>query len=316
MRKPIQLTLVAICLAAVCVAWAAAQSSGSRGGMNALGAPMLGSLDPRVVTDYITVESSAEVRVQPTEIRVVLAVTAEGETAQECQNKVQSAIAAAREQWQTMGMNEDQIVVDFIALLPRYKWEIERQNGVDVAVEKPSGFRMQTNVHLATATEAKAQAAIAVAFEQGITDIIAFDYWSSELDEIKVAARKQAIEAAKAKADLLLGAVFDKSPPAINVLEDTEIRYPESLYDSFERVEGGSINTPSRSNISRISAFRPRNTYYRGLYTDGDVQADNLPMKPEISVVSTVRLYYESPAAAIARAEKAKDREVQSRQRN
>jgi hypothetical protein len=46
---------------------------------------------------------------------------------------------------------------------------------------------------------------------------------------------------------------------------------------------------------------RPRNTYYRGLYMDGDIQASQLAMEPEISVVSTVRLYYESPAAARAK---------------
>ncbi len=109
--------------------------------------------------------------------------------------------------------------------------------------------------------------------------------------------------------------MFDERPPIINLQEDTAIRYPESLYESFERVEAGSINTPSRSAMSQIRAFRPRNTYYRGLYTDGDVQADTLPMRPEISVVSTVRLYYESPAAAMAREERAKDREVEIRAR-
>ncbi|MHB8972363.1 MAG: hypothetical protein ACYC3X_14045 [Pirellulaceae bacterium] len=56
--------------------------------------------------------------------------------------------------------------------------------------------------------------------------------------------------------------------------------------------------TPAvRSDVPFIRAYRPRNTYYRGLNHDGDVQAAGLPMQPEISVVSTVRLYFESPAA-------------------
>lgn len=316
MQKLFRLAAVAVCLAVVCVAWAMGQSAGSRGGMNAQGPPSLGELDPHVVTDYITVESSAEVRVTPTEIRVVLAVTAEGETAKECQDAVQAVIATAKADWQEMEFNEDNIVVDFIALLPRYKWAMQKQEGANVAVEEKAGYRMQTNIHLAAKTEAQAQAAIAVAFQHGVTDIIAFDYWSSELDAIKREARAKAIEAARDKADLLLGAVFDERPPVINVQEDTAIRYPEALYESFERVEAGSINTPYRNTVSEIHAFRPQNTYYRGLYTDGDIQAPTLPMKPEISVVSTVRLYYESPAAAIARAEKAKDREMEIRARN
>jgi hypothetical protein len=51
-------------------------------------------------------------------------------------------------------------------------------------------------------------------------------------------------------------------------------------------------------NVPFIHASRPRNTYYRGLYSDGDVQPRDLPMNPEISVVSTVRLYFKSPAAS------------------
>jgi hypothetical protein len=50
-------------------------------------------------------------------------------------------------------------------------------------------------------------------------------------------------------------------------------------------------------NVPFIHASRPRNTYYRGLYSDGDIQPRDLPMNPEISVISTVRLYFKSPAA-------------------
>ena len=59
-------------------------------------------------------------------------------------------------------------------------------------------------------------------------------------------------------------------------------------------------------SVDRCST-RPRNTYYRGLYTDGDMQPSELPMQPEISVISTVRLYFESPAAK--RANQAKENE-------
>ena len=49
--------------------------------------------------------------------------------------------------------------------------------------------------------------------------------------------------------------------------------------------------------VHLLNRYRLRNTYYRGLYADGDVQPRELPMTPEISVISTVRLYFKSPAA-------------------
>lgn len=54
----------------------------------------------------------------------------------------------------------------------------------------------------------------------------------------------------------------------------------------------------------RIHAHRPKNTYYRGHIQGADIQPlGELPMH-EITVVSTVRLYYASPAAAVRPAEK------------
>jgi hypothetical protein len=55
------------------------------------------------------------------------------------------------------------------------------------------------------------------------------------------------------------------------------------------------------SEMPFIRASRPRNTYYRGLQSDGDIQPAGLPMRPEISVISTVRIYFQSPAALQAK---------------
>ena len=46
-----------------------------------------------------------------------------------------------------------------------------------------------------------------------------------------------------------------------------------------------------------IRTFRPKNTYDRGLFSNSDIQPAELPMQSEISVVSTVKLFYESPVA-------------------
>ena len=203
-----------------------------------------------------------------------------------------------------MKIAQENIVVDFIAVLPVYEWIIENRGNRDVGVEQKTGYRMQTNIHLAVETESTAQAAIAEAFALGITDIIAFDYWSRELDEIRKSARQKAVNAARDKADVLLGVLFDDRPPVINVQERTTVIYPESLYQSFVNSHEETAITPSRRDVPFIRAYRPRNTYYRGHYHDGDTQAKELPMKPEISVISTVRLYFESPAAKVARSAK------------
>ncbi len=59
------------------------QMAGSRAGVQADAgrAAALPPLSPEIARGYITVEGRAVLRARPTEIRIVLAVTAEGETA-------------------------------------------------------------------------------------------------------------------------------------------------------------------------------------------------------------------------------------------
>jgi uncharacterized protein YggE len=276
-----------------------AQLAGSRAGTESPSAavPELPLLDRKTAESYIAIDGRAEVRVKATEIRIVLAVTGEGATAGACREAVEGVLAQLKAALSEIGVTEDRLVLDFISVLPRYEWRLQQQNGIDVGVEQNVGFRMQTNVHLAVPDEAKAQEVLAVAFAQNVTDIIAFDYWNDNLDAVKSQARRAAIDAAREKADVLLDAVFSERPQAINVQEDTTVRYPDSLYHSFTSDVAESVTGPFRHDIPFIRASRPRNTYYRGLYADADVQPSELAMRPEISVISTVRIYFESPSA-------------------
>ncbi len=261
----------------------------------------LPQLDRDVVESFIAIDGRAEVRVRPTQLRIVLAVSSEGPTAQECQRIAQETVAGLKNRWLKLQIPPDSIVEDFIAVLPVHEWNLEKRGDTEVGVEQRVGFRMQSNIHLALPNDATAPTALNAAFEQGITDIIAFDYWNEELDAAKVQARELALRAARSKSDTLLKALFEIRPAVINVQEQTTVRYPETLYHSFENSYQEEV-TPAwvnnqRSNVPFIRAYRPRNTYYRGLASDGDIQSVGLPMHPEILVVSTVRLYYESPAA-------------------
>jgi uncharacterized protein YggE len=286
---------------AVCIPFSSAnaQLGGSRAGVEAApaGIPDLPPADRKVVESYIAIEGRAEVRVSPSEVRIVLAVTSEGTTAAECQRTIDSTIDQLRTDWNQLGISPNEIVEDFIAVLPLYQWDLEKRGDADVGVEKKAGFRMQTNVHLAVPNDDTPRAALKVAFKHGVSDIIAFDYWSPELDEIKRQARDKAIHAAREKSAVLLDAVFEERPRVINLQEQTTVRYPASQYHSFENTLAENVIPSWRRETTLIRAFRPRNTYYRGLDSGGDVQPRELPMQPEISVVSTVRLYYESPAA-------------------
>ncbi len=295
--------LVAVVSTMLLAAHAHAQFAGARGGVNdgngpseqQVGAP---ALTQEMVQGYITVEGRAEVRVPPTDIRIVLAVTAEAETPQECQAQVEQKIGELRNEWRAIGVMDNATEEDFIAILPRYKFELQEEAGDRRAVERKSGYLLQTNLHVAVRDDQQAMAVLRAAFSSGVADIIAFDYWNNNIEQLKKQARTSAIAAAKEKSEVLL-AVFDVRPPLINISEATQTIYPDGLYQSLANSHDDDFygNGSVWRDIPVLRLFRPKNTYYRGLFSNSDVLPRSLPMKSEISIVSTVRLYFESPIA-------------------
>ncbi len=253
-------------------------------------------LDSDSALNFITIDGTAQLRMPPEEIRVVLAITSEAETAAECQQANAERIEAVRAGWKEMEIDEENIVEDFISVLPVYEWRLAERDDQEVRIQQREAYRMQTNLHLAVETEQQAMDAIGRAFQEGVTDIVTFGYWSSHLEEKQVKVRERALEAAKTKAKVLL-AVFDEHPPVINVQENTTVFFPHALYQTYENVLEERVDWgPRGRDLPTIRAYRPKMTFFNGLDTQADVRPDGLPMRPEIAVVSTVRLYYQSPA--------------------
>ncbi len=77
-----------------------AQMGGSRAGVERGGTTeMLPMLSRDAIESFIAIDGRAEVRLKPTQIRIVLAVTADARTAQECQAAVKQQIDALRAGW-------------------------------------------------------------------------------------------------------------------------------------------------------------------------------------------------------------------------
>ena len=289
-----------------------AQMSGSRGGVYSTTTQTsqenFAELTTEAAQSYIVVEGKSVLSVQPTAIRIVLAVTHEAKTSKECKTAIEGKIAELRPLWIQAGIKGENIVEDFISILPRYEFEAKELGGQQVAMEKKVGFLMQTNIHLAVKDDVEASKVLDVAFENGITDVIGFDYWSEQLDLKKQEVRAKALKVAKDKSKILLDGLFGKTPRVINVQENTIVVSPAQMYESFTNASSASYQTNywSRKNMPLVQLARPKNTYYRGNLPNADTQAAKLPMRPELSVVSTVKIYYESPAAEGFNAARAK----------
>lgn len=292
MRTPI--LIFSLCL---CATMLPAQASGLRGAaQEAPQIPRLPPPDPGTAERVITVEAVAEVRVRPTRLRLVFAVSAAGESATAASVAGRTLLDETKARLQQSGKALGELDVDFVAAVPIFSWRVEQQNGKDVLAERRSGTRVQYNLHVEVADEAAALVAIEAAMAADGIDLLAVDYWSEDLAQKRVEAREQALATARQKAQLLLS-VFPVAPQPINVHEQTQVLFPQQLYQNIARAEDSAANWYSRDEMPRVPASRPLLVYYRGLFGDLDAMEAVMPGKRDIEVVSTVRLYYKAPGA-------------------
>lgn len=244
-------------------------------------------------TQVITVEAVAELRVVPTQLRLVFAVSATGETLVAASTASRAQVDATRERLSAVGVAAADVDVDFIAAVPVFDWRVEEQSGHKAVVEHRIATRVQNNLHVRVPDEARALAVIEAATGPGV-DLLAVDYWSNVLDAKRTEAMQKALAKAQEKAKLLLAA-FPEAPRLVNVHENTQVLFPQQLYRTIGRAED-SASTPSWDRETpKIAVSRPLLVYYRGLFGDVDAGDARMPGAREIEVVGTVRLWFEAP---------------------
>lgn len=249
-------------------------------------------------SEYIAVRGRSEISVAPESLRLVFAVTSESDTTQDCVAKTGQTIKEIREGLNGLKIQDEEVVEDFIVMTPTYEWKLEQKqkDEVSIAKETESGFRMQTNLHVLCKNEAQANEVMLVAFENGVHEIISFDYYHSNLGQFKKEATKKAIADAHSKSELLLS-VLDKKPEVLNIDHVEQIRLPQSQYRTITQKSPNSLSTISRdlSNLAKLPAYRPKLTFYAGSRSITGSTSYKPAMKPEIIVMSEVVLTFSSP---------------------
>ena len=270
--------------------------------------PNLNYLTAEMASKFITISGTAEVRVPANAYRVVLAIVTEHEDVKKAkQMAVEKVAAIEKDLANKMNLGDEEIFEDFIAIFPslEIRGEVfgeEKKEKPKHRLEQPSFYRYQTNLHIKLDKKGQVNQLIDIATDYSITDFVAIDYWADNIDALKLKARKKAIQAAKEKSDLYL-ALFDERPRLVNLQEATRTTFPTALYRSYQAQAsdpwrgyygfGGGVFGPTGQSenepVKRIFYQRPP-------MVEADVREKHMPLESEITVVSTVVLYYEAPA--------------------
>jgi uncharacterized protein YggE len=281
----------------LCTTWIAAQDLGSRGAVG----PLLSPPEPpraETIDDFLEISGSAEVRLAPTEARLVARIASSGSDIATCTADQGRRVDAVRAALLALGVAPGDLHLDFLALEPTHAWSLEEGAGSKAAFERQTGWRLRENLHVRVQRFDLLPAIRTAALEAGASGWVAFDYDTPHLDDAKTEALRRALAAAQAKAELLCGGVFGERRPApLNVRELVQVHAPHALYRTLpaqESTAAGAWRYQER-DLPQFAATRDPETYYHGFDRSVDRRGGTLPMHPEISVAATVWLYFRPP---------------------
>jgi uncharacterized protein YggE len=238
------------------------------------------------------VEANVLLNVKADEYVAVFGLLQEGPTVAECQQKMDATLQQFTKAVQTLGIEEKNIHIDFVAQNKIYGYEVAG----DIAKEKLVGFELKKNIALRYKDSTLLDKLTLAAAQVQIYDLIKVDYIVKDTEKIRDQLMGEAARIIKRKTgryEKLLGIKLQQ-PPQIYA-EKAGIHYPTQMYDSYQAFETeGMSNTPLRQRYMIQGARKSRTFFYNGLDGDGfDAVLNPVLLEPMVQFTLHLKMKFE-----------------------
>lgn len=144
-------------------------------------------------------------------------------------------------------VDESDIHIDFITMLPVYVVEPENKVFSNIATEKPAGFKIKKNVHVMFYDHRKLDHIITDAAHAGIYDLVKVDYNVNNIEAAYDTLRKVAISVIDMKRNTYMNLGFTTT--ILTMAEGYDSKYPEERYESYTAyIQGVSAQNLQQQN--------------------------------------------------------------------
>jgi uncharacterized protein YggE len=238
------------------------------------------------------VEASVLMNVKADEYVVVFAIAQEGDTVAECSRKMDATIKEFSEALKPLGIDGDDLFVDFVANTKIYGFEITG----DIAREKLVGFELKKNVSIHYKDQSLLDKFIGAAARSQSFDLIKVDYIVSDTNRIQGRLTEEAARIIKQKAaryEQLLG--IKLQPPGQVYADRPGIYYPTEMYDSYTAYQAEEMsNAFNRQKYQTQTARKSKTFFFNGLDADGfDRVINPVVIEPVVQFTHYLKVRYE-----------------------
>lgn len=243
------------------------------------------------------VDASVMSNVKADQYVAVFGISLDGQTLEECNQKVSAMIDAFGKELKAIGVSLKDIDVDYVAQNRVYGFDLAN----DVAKEKVVGFELKKNVSVRFKDRAFIDKLLEAAAKVQIFDLIKVDYIVNDLDAVRDKLMEAASAVIKKKAAnhaKLIGIPVGK--PVQVYAEKYASYYPSDMYDSYVAAESEDASQFFyRQRYTVLGARKARTFYYNALNAKSfDRVLNPVVTEPVVQVTLYLKVKYDKALAA------------------
>ena len=253
-------------------------------------------LPQAIISTNSVVELDATVLMNVTadEYVALFHIEQKGKVLKEVQENMDKRIANFQKGLLEIGIKEDEMIIDFLSLVPEYEYDIEKKLFSKTYNEVPVGFELKKNVHIRFKDNKTLDKIIAKAAENEIYDLSKVEYFIKDTDILYQKLRRKAFEMI-AKKEKLYDSLTIKISKAEKVADENfQTFFPFDRYRSYSAVSKGKTSFSKNSKVNDQN--RTPSAFYEKLnYDNIECIINPTILEPAVQLFFTLKVRYILP---------------------
>lgn len=237
----------------------------------------------------IELETNVLMNVKADSYLAIFGVSQVSEKVEICHEIINTRISTFINNLKAIGINSDDIYIDFISQIPVFEIEVEKKLFSKSYNEIPKGFEVKKNIHIKYKDQKLAEKLLVEAAKNEIYDIVKVDFIVNNNDLIYDSLRNCAIRLMnkKVKEFKKLGLKFE--PLYQSVSENISGTYPLERYSKYAAFNDPSLNVVTKSS-KYTSASHNVSLFYNKLpYNEFDFVINPVVIEPVVQYAYKLR---------------------------
>ncbi len=251
---------------------------------------------PQAVTydELIFLETTVLMNVTADEYVAMFHIEQKGDKLKEVQENMDKRIADFQKGLLELGIKENEMIIDFLSLVPEYEYDVEKKLFSRTYNEVPVGFELKKNVHIRFKDNTILDKIIEKAAENEIYDLLKVEYFIENTDVLYQRLRSKAVELILKK---------EKSYDSLNIKlskldkrmgENFQTFFPFDRYRSYEAISKGKTSFSKNSKVNNEN--RSPSAFYEKLdYDKIECIINPTILEPAVQLLFTLKINYDLP---------------------